>query len=33
MPKDICIGMAKEIFNELGSGFDEPIYQKSFEEV
>jgi len=29
--KDKCIAIAKEIFNELGSGFDEPIYQKAFE--
>ena len=26
-----CKAIACEIFNDLGSGFDEPIYQKAFE--
>jgi len=26
-----CKGMAVDIYNELGSGFDEPVYQKAFE--
>jgi GxxExxY protein len=28
---ETCKEIAKQIFNELGSGFDEPIYQKAFE--
>jgi GxxExxY protein len=28
---DKCKSIASEIFNDLGSGFDEPIYQKAFE--
>lgn len=28
---DKCQRIAKEIYNELGSGFDEPVYQKAFE--
>jgi len=28
---ELCKELASEIFNDLGSGFDEPIYQKAFE--
>ena len=28
---DKCKSIACEIFNDLGSGFDEPVYQKAFE--
>ena len=27
----VCIGIAKEIYNDLGSGFNECVYQKAFE--